>query len=432
MAKALTALAVSKAKPRATPYKIAAGGGLFVLVMPNGAKYWRWKYRYGTTAGGKRKEKTLAIGVFPDVSLAEARDARDSARALHAQGIDPAAARKVAKLARNVPDEDTLEPNARAWLALKKDEWAASHYDKVVCRLENHVFPVLGKRAMRTITVADVLGLLRMIEASGSPPLARGRRKHGGIDTAHRVCQHLSKIFVLGVANGKCDSNPTVDLQGVLKARVSHSFPTITDPMRVGELLRAMEGYRGYFSTRALLRVSPFLFQRPSEMRLAEWTEFDLDAASWAVPAARMKRRKAGKENGEAHLVPLSRQVVAILRDLQLMSGGGRYVFPSVKNPRKPLSANTLGKALETLGFKGQIVPHGFRHMADTLLHELGWSDTAIERQLAHVDGNKVRRIYNQAQYMAERQRMMQAWADYLVRLRDGAEIVSIAARRQG
>lgn len=429
MAQTLTALAVAKAAPRAKPYKLGAGGGLLLLVQPNGSKYWRWKYRY---AG---KEKTLSLGVFPEVSLADARRKRDAARLkLHA-GTDPGAERLAEKIARHVSAENTFEPIAREWLEKKETGWAKSHYDKVLCRIENHVFPYLGKRPISGITIPEALAVLRRVEELGATRVGgeSGRRRLGGIDTAYRVRRHMSQIFVYACAEGKCKTNPAADLEGVLKARVGGSYPTITDPIRVGELLRAIEGYHGYFSTKALLRVSPLLFQRPSEMRMAEWRELDLEKALWAVPAMRMKRRKEGKQNGEPHLVPLSRQAVSILSDLYLMCGDGRYVFPSVKDPRKPLSINTLGKALEKLGFKGELVPHGFRHMADTLLHELGdWSDTAIERQLAHVDGNKTRRIYNQAKYMAERVRMMQAWADYLTRLRDGADVVATPVRRRG
>lgn len=411
MGLALTALEVSKAMPREKPYKLGAGGGLLLLITPAGGKYWRWSYRF---AG---KGKTLALGVFPEVSLGDARVARDRSRALLRSGIDPSAARQVAKIARHVSAETLFEPIAREWMAARKDEWAKSHADKVRLRFTRHVFPYIGKRPIRDITIPETLAVLRRVEARGA------------IDTAYRVRQQISQVFVYAASAGKCDSNPASDLTGVLKARVSHSFPTLTDPTLVGDLLRAIETYRGWFSTRALLRLSPLLFQRPGELRLAEWLEFDLDAALWTVPATRMKRRKAAKENGDPHLVPLSRQAVAILRDLYLMSGAGRYVFPSVQHPRAPLSANTLAQALKKLGYKGKMVPHGFRHMADTLLHELGWDDAAIERQLAHVDTNKVRRVYNQAKYLPERVRMMQAWADYLVQLRDGAEVISFAAR---
>lgn len=414
MDKQLTAMKIAKAAPRAKSYKLGAGRGLFLLVKPAGGKYWRWKYRFGG------KERELALGVFPEISLAKARLACDQQREQLRQGIDPGAARAAAKIALHVSAANTLEPLAREWMALRAPEWAASHADKVRLRFTRHVFPFIGKRPIRDITVPEVLAVLRRVEARGA------------IDTAYRVRQQLSQVFVYAITEDKCSSNPAADLTGVLTARTSTSFPTLTDPALVGDLLRAIETYRGYFSTRALLRLSPLLFQRPGELRLAEWPEFDLDGALWTVPAARMKRRKAGKQNGDPHLVPLARQALAILRDLYLMSGAGRWVFPSVQNPRKPLSAATLAKALEKLGYKGQMVPHGFRHMADTLLHELGWADAAIERQLAHVDPNKVRRIYNQAQYMPERTRMMQAWADYLVQLRDGADVVSLAARRAG
>jgi integrase len=402
MGKSLTTLAVKAAEARARDYKLGAGHGLFLLVKVNGAKYWRWKYR------AEGKEKTLALGVYPQVSLADARSARDKALDQQAQGIDPGAVRQAAKLAKHVSAANTLEPIAREWLKLRKDEWSETHADKVRCRLKKNVYPYLGRRPIREITVPEVLAVLRRIEARGA------------VDTAYRVRQHLSQIFVHAATEEKCDRNPAADLVGVLKARVKHSFPTITDPERIGELLRAVEGYRGWFSTRALLRVSPMVFQRPGELRLAEWRDFNLDGALWTVPAARMKRRKAAKLNGDDHLIPLARQVVAILQDLYLMSGAGHYVFPSVQTAHRPLSANTLGKALEKLGFKGELVPHGFRHMADTLLHELGWPDAAIERQLAHVDPHEVRRIYNKAKYLAERRRIMQAWADYLVQLRDG------------
>lgn len=397
----LTALEVAKAAPHDKPYKMGAGGGLLLLVTPAGSKYWRWKYRF---AG---KERQLALGVYPEVSLADARVARDAQRQLLRTGTDPGAARQAAKLSSRASAENTFEPIAREWMASRAGEWAESHADKVRLRFTRHVFPYIGKRPIRDITIPEALAVLRRVES----------RK--AIDTAYRVRQQMSQVFVYAAGEGKCDSNPAADLADVLKARVSHSFPTLTDPTLVGDLLREIEAYRGWFSTRALLRLSPMLFQRPGELRLAEWPEFDLDAALWTVPAARMKRRKAAKENGDPHLVPLARQAVALLRDLYLMSGAGRYVFPSVQDPRAPLSSNTLAKALERMGFKGKMVPHGFRHMADTLLHELGWADQAIERQLAHVDTNKVRRVYNQAKYLPERTRMMQAWADYLVQLRD-------------
>lgn len=409
VSKSLTAMEAARAAPRDKPYKLGAGRGLFLLVAPTGGKYWRWKYRWGG------REKQLSLGVFPEVGLAAARTACDQQRALLRQGADPAAARQAAKHAQYVTAESTLEPIAREWMALRAPEWAASHADKVRLRFIRHVFPYIGARQIRDITVSDVLAVLRRVEARGA------------IDTAYRVRQQLSQVFVFAITQDRCERNPAADLTGVLAARVSQSFPTLTDPVLVGGLLRAIETYSGWFSTRALLRISPMLFQRPGELRLAEWREFDLETALWTVPAARMKRRKAGKANGPDHLVPLSRQARAILRDLHLMSGAGRYVFPSVQDPRNPLSTNTLSKALEKLGYKGRMVPHGFRHMADTLLHELGWPDAAIERQLAHVDSNKVRRIYNQAQYLPERIRMMQAWADYLVQLRDGNASVPLS-----
>lgn len=411
MAKELTAVAVARAKPRAAAYKLAAGASLSLLVRPDGAKYWRWKYRYGG------KEKTLAIGVYPAVSLAEARRSRDQARALHAQGVDPGAQRRVAKAAQVIAGAHTLELVAREWHEVKCSEWAGSHAVKVLGRLEKDVFPALRNRPIGDVTMPECLAVLRKIEARGA------------IDTARRVRQSLSHIFVYAVATSRCSSNPAADLTGVLRVPEHSRFPTITDPDRIGQLLRAIDVYSGWYSTRATLKLSPLVFVRPTELRLAEWPEFDLAAALWRVPATRMKLRKANKAKATAHLVPLSRQAVAILGDLQLISGRDRYVFPSLARPGEPLSANTVNAALHKMGFKGEIVGHGFRHMASTLLNEQGWEEDAVERQLAHVDGS-TRGIYNQAKYLPERRRMMQAWADYLVTLRDAVDVAPVAPAR--
>lgn len=405
----LTVVAARNARPLDKAYRLAAGKGLYLQVMPNGAKYWRQKYRFAGI------QKLLAHGVFPEVSLADARAARDAARQLLASGVDPGTQRRIDRLSRDAHASNSLETLARLWHAEKSNEWVDTYTVKVLRRLEMHVFPWLGMLPIKDVTAPMILATMRRIHDSGTT------------ETAHRTRNYLSQIFRWAIVRGKADRDPAADLVGAIPASAGRSFPTITEPSRIGELLRAVDVYRGSYVTRFALKMAPLVFTRPGELRLAEWVEFDLDKAEWSVPAMRLKMRKAKKATAEAHVVPLSRQVLALLQELRPLSGSGRYVFPGERTASRPMSENTINSAFARMGFKGEIVAHGLRHMASTALNEKGWSADAIERQLAHQDLNRIRGIYNKAQYLEERRQMMQAWADYLDELR--AEVPVIARR---
>jgi integrase len=394
----LTDNSIRGAKPLEKPYKLGDGGGLYLLINPNGSRWWRLKYRYGS------KEKLLSLGVYPDVPLKAVRERRDDARRQLASGIDPGAKRKAEKVAQ----ADTFEAVAREWFTKFSANWADSHSSKVLRRLEVDVFPWLGDRAVGQVTPPQLLEVLRRVEARGA------------LDTAHRIHQNCGQIFRYAVATGRAERDPAADLRGALPPAVGRHFASIKEPARVGALLRSIEGYEGTLIARCALRLAPLVFVRPGELRQAEWTEFDLDAAEWRIPAERMKARIL-------HIVPLSQQAVSILRELQAATGSGRYLFPSVRTIARPMSNNTLNAALRRLGYTtDDMTAHGFRSMASTLLNEQGWHRDAIERQLAHGERNEVRAAYNYAEYLPERRKMMQAWAAYLDGLRDGANVVPI------
>lgn len=400
----LTDTAARKAKPKAKPYKLTDAAALYLEVMPTGAKYWRMQYRH---AG---KPKRLAFGVYPEVSLADARAKRDAARAVIREGRDPAAERKAAK-ARTVLDSGiTFGAIAAEWLSKQ----AATMSDATMRKAQwmMALSQPLDALPLSSITAPDVLAVLRKIEAAGNN------------ETAHRVKQRIGQVFRYAIATGRANRDPSADLRGALAPPVSKSRAAVTDPAQVAELLRAIAGYQGQFATCCALKLSPLVFVRPGELRHAEWTEFDLDAAEWRIPAHKMKMR-------EAHTVPLAPQAVAILRDLHPLTGGWRYCFPSLRTADRPMSENTINAALRRLGYdKETMTGHGFRAMASTRLNEMGWAPDVIERQLAHAERNKVRAAYNRAQHMAERRKMMAAWADYLDALRDGTvNVVAIRAK---
>ena len=397
----LTDTAVRNAKPKDKPYKKADERGLYLLVKPAG-KYWRFDYRFT----GKRK--TLALGVYPDVSLADAREHRDQARKLLAAGNDPAMVKRVQK----IEDKNTLEVVAREWFAIKSVKWADSNARVIIARLEKNVFPWLGDQSINTVTAQDVLTVLKRIEARGA------------IETAHRVKQYLSQIFRYAIASQVATQDPTAALFEALTPTTKKHYASIKDPKAVGGLLRALDGYAGSFITCCALRLAPLVFVRPGEPRQAEWKEFDLDNAEWRIPAERMKM-------SAPHLVPLSRQALAILQELHPLTGYGRYLFPSARSTVRPMSDNTINAALRRMGFaKDEMTGHGFRSMASTLLNEQGWHRDAIERQLAHAERDSVRAAYNYAEHLPERREMMQAWADFLDSLRQGADVVPIRSRR--
>ena len=403
----LTDTAIRNAKPRAKSYKLTDGAGLYLEVMPNGSRYWRMRYRV------TGKDTRLAFGVYPEVSLSEARQRRDDVRRALRDGRDPAAERKADKVRAALSGETTFEGVAGQWLASQKKSMAPITYAKAERTLEAKVHPWLGARPIAEIDAPEVLAVLKRIEAGGAH------------ETAHRVKARIGQVFRYAIAHGLATRDPSADLRGALAPVVSRSHAAVTDPADVGDLLRALDGYAGHLPTRCALRIAPLLFVRPGELRHAEWAEFDLEGALWRIPASKMKMR-------EAHAVPLSDQAVAILRELHPLTGRGRYLFPGLRTPAEPMSENTINAALRRMGFdKDTMTGHGFRAMASTRLNEMGWAPDVIERQLAHGERNKVRAAYNRAQYMAERKKMMQAWADYLDGLRAGGKVLAFKRKHK-
>lgn len=391
----LTAAKIRSAKPKARSYKMYDARGLYLQINPCGSKLWRFKYKLG------KREKGFSLGKYPYVSLSEARKLRETYRGQLLSGIDPASARK-AHTASSEEDSRSFEEVAREWFAKKSPVWAISHSSKVIQRLERDIFPWLGRRQIAEIGPRELLGVLRKIESRGA------------IETAHRAKQNCSQIFRYGIAVGRCDRDPSADLTGALAPPKRRHHATIVDPVEVGALLRAIDGYVGSQVTRLALRLAPLVFVRPGELRAAEWNEINLVADEWRIPAAKMKMNSV-------HVVPLSIQAHAIIEELAKLTGSGRFVFPSIRSKRYCMSANTLNAALRRLGYSSEeMTTHGFRRMASTLLNELGWNRDAIERQLAHTERDAVRAAYNCAEYLPERRRMMQAWADCLDNLRNG------------
>jgi integrase len=402
----LTDVKIRSAKPREKSYKLFDSGGLYLEVMSAGGKYWRWKYRF------TGKEKRLAFGVYPDVGLKAARDKRDSARKHVANGIDPGEARRAEKVAQ--ASAESFEAIAREWHSKFLPGWVATHGDRILRRLERDVFPWLGKRPIGEIKALELLSVLRRIE------------NRGALETAHRALQNCGQIFRYAVATGRAERDPTGDLHGAIPPAKEKHHASITDPKRIGELLRTIDAYQGYFVTKCALRIAPLVFVRPGELRHAQWPEIDLEKAEWRIPAERMKMRAQ-------HIVPLARQAIDIFRELEPLTNrvfpsrpnAPRYVFPSIRTHERPMSDNAVLAALRRMGYaKQEMTGHGFRSMASTRLHEQGWNHQAIERQLAHAERNAVSAAYNFAEHLGERRKMMQAWADYLDGLKAGAEVI--------
>lgn len=390
--------AARNAKPREKSYRIADAKGMYLEVTPAGGKYWRMKYRFSG------KEKRLALGVYPDVSLAQARERCGQARKHLANGVDPG----VLKQANKAATENSFEAVAREWHTKFSPGWAPHHADKIIRRLEREVFPWLGSRPIGDINAPELLAVLRRIEARDA------------LETAHRVHQNCGKVFRYAVATGRAQRDPSGDLRGAIPPAQERHHPTITEPKRVGELLRAIAGYSGSNITRYALQLAPLVFVRPGELRKAEWSEFDLDKAEWRIPAHKMKMKAV-------HIVPLSTQAVLILRELHAVTGKGRYVLPGARGKDRHMSENTINAGLRRLGYAvGDMTGHGFRSMASTLLNEQGWNRDAIERQLAHAERDDIRAAYNYAEHLPERRKMMQAWADYLDGLKAGADVIPL------
>jgi len=392
---------VRAAKPRDRAYKLYDERGLFLFVTPTGGRLWRLKYRL------RDREKLISLGAYPDVGLKRAREKRDEARKLLADGVDPSTERQERRTALL----ETFEGVAEEWLELQSKSLAPETISILGSRLKSALYPYLGSKPVAAITAQEVLAALRRIEA-------RGRH-----ETAHRVRALAGRVLRYAVATGRAQHDVAADLKDALAPVKSRNFASVTDPKRVGELMRAIHGYSGQPITAFALRLAPLVFVRPGELRAAEWSEFDLPNAEWRIPGARMKM-------GDPHIVPLSRQALAILRELEPLARGGRYLFPSLRTRDRPMSDNTINAALRRLGYTSEEqTGHGFRSMASTLLNEQGFPPDVIELQLAHAERNKVRAAYNQAQRLPERRKMMQAWADYLDGLRAGGQIVPIKRR---
>jgi len=395
----LTDTRIRTAKPARKPQKLFDGGGLFLLVGPTGGKLWRLKYRFGGI------EKLLAIGTYPQTSLAEARQKRDEARVLLEKGIDPGDTKKAQKAAET-QETETFEVIAREWHNKFSSSWADSHGSKIIRRLELYVFPWLGSRPIRAITAPELLTVLRRIESKGT------------LETAHRAQQNCGQVFRYAVATGRAERDPTGDLRGAIPPASGKHFASITDPKEIAGLLRSIDDYRGSIVIRCALQLAPLVFVRPGELRHAEWSEINFDVSEWRIPREKMK-------SGVQHIVPLSRQALNVLQEIQPLTGHGRYIFPSPRTDKRPMSSNAILSALRRMGYaKEEMSGHGFRSMASTLLNEQGWNRDAIERQLAHAERNSVRAAYNYAEFLSERKRMMQAWADYLTAIKSGAKII--------
>ena len=402
----LSDTAVKKAKPEAKPYKMADGGGMYLEVMPTGSKYWRLKYRFGG------KEKRLAFGVYPDVSLAQARDRRDDARKLLANGIDPGAVKQAQKASDVALNENSFEVIAREWFEKHSPNWKENHSSKIIARLENDIFPWIGARPVGEIAAPALLAAIRRIEARGA------------LETAHRALACCGQVFRYAVATGRAERDPTGDLRGALPpVKKDKHFAAITEPKKVGELMRDIDGYQGSYIVKSAFKLSPLLFVRPGELRKMEWKDVNLDKSEWIYHVSK---------TDTMHIVPLARQAVEVLREIQPLTGRGMYVFHGERDHDRPMSDNAIRSALRRMGWANdEMTPHGFRAMASTILDNMGYKQEWLERQLAHEEANKVKAAYKREawrMYLPERVAMMQAWADYLDKLKAGAVVIPLRA----
>ena len=397
----LTDTAVRTAKPADKPRKIFDGGGLYLEISPAGGKWWRLKYRFDG------KEKRLSLGVYPDVPLKAARDKRDEARKLLALGTDPSDNRKAIKSGRMERAANSFEVLAREWFTKYSENWAATHSDRIIRRFARDVFPWIGERPIAEITAPEILATVRKIEARGA------------LETAHRALSTCGQVFRYAVATGRAQRDPTGDLRGALPPFKGNHFAAITDPKRVGQLLREIDGYQGTFAVNCALRIAPMVFVRPGELRFAQWADVALDKAEWRYTATK---------TDTPHIVPLATQAVAILRELHAVTGHGQYLFPGGRSPRRAMSDNAILAALRRMGIaKDEMSGHGFRAMARTILDEvLGVRPDLIEHQLAHAVRDPNGRAYNRTAHLPERRKMMQQWADYLDKLKAGADVIPL------
>ena len=395
----LSELKVRNAKPKEKFYKLTDGDGLYIHVTEKGAKLWRFRYRFGG------KEKLLALGSYPEVSLLDARQRRDEARRQLANGIDPGAVRKAQKQA-NVQGTETFEVIAREWHGRFISTWTEGHAETIMSRLERDLFPWIGKRPIAEIKAPELLAVLRRVESRGA------------LESAHRIRTICGQVFRYAVATGRAERDPSADLKGALPQPQEKHRAAITEPKEVAALLRAIESYEGSFIVKCALKLAPLVFVRPGELRHAEWEEINLENAEWNIPGSKMKMR-------EPHLVPLSRQAIEILTELKKLTGAGRYVFPG-RTSQRPMSDNAILATLRRMGYtKEEMSGHGFRAMARTILDEiLQVRPDFIEHQLAHAVRDPNGRAYNRTAHLNERRKMMQQWADYLEQLKIGAKVL--------
>lgn len=397
----LTNTAIKNAKPGAKPAKLFDERGLFLIVTPSGGKWWRFRYKLDN------KEKLLSLGVYPDVGLKDARQRRDDARKLLADGIDPGENRKAVKAAKVERGANSFEVVAREWYAKYSPNWAEHHGDRIIRRFERDIFPWVGGRPIADVTAPELLAAVRRIE------------NRGALETAHRALGNCGQVFRYAIATGRAQRDPTGDLRGALPPVKGEHFAAVTEPKQAAELLRTLDNYQGTLPVACALRLAPLVFVRPGELRSAEWTDIDLDTAEWRYTVTKTKTE---------HIVPLATQAVAILRELHALTGSGRYVFPGARTNGRPMSDNAILAAMRRMSIgKDEMSGHGFRAMARTILDEvLEVRTDLIEHQLAHAVKDPNGRAYNRTAHLPERKKMMQQWADYLDKLKAGAEVIPL------
>lgn len=396
---ALTDTAIRTAKPGTKPIKMSDEKGLYLILNPNGSKWWRLDYRF------EGKRKTLSMGVYPDISLKDARERRDTARKQLANGIDPGEHRKASKAARTDALANSFEVIAREWFKKNEPTWVPGHADKIIRRFERDIFPWIGAKPVADLTAPEMLTAVRRIESRGA------------LETAHRAMQNCGQVLRYAVATGRAVRDISADLKGALPPAKETHLAAVTEPAQVAPMLRAFDDYSGSFVTKCALRLAPLVFVRPGELRNAEWADIDLDNAEWRYLVTKTQT---------PHIVPLSRQAVEILTELHALTGRGRYVFPGARTTSRPMSDNAILAAMRRMNIgKDEMTGHGFRAMARTILDEvLGVRPDFIEHQLAHSVRDPNGRAYNRTAHLDERRKMMQLWADYLDKLKAGAEVI--------
>lgn len=399
----LTETQVRNAKPSLKPLRLFDAGGMYLEIAPNGGKWWRLKYRH------LGKEKRMSLGVYPDVGLKIARERRNEARKLLTDGVDPSENRKAIRASQVERSGNSFEVVAREWFGKYSPSWAACHSSRIIRRFEKDIFPWLGDRPVAEIKAKELLAVIRRLE------------QRGVLETAHRALASCGQVFRYAVATGRAERDPTGDLRGALPPVKGEHFAAITEPKKVGMLLRVLDGYDGSLVVQCALKLAPLVFVRPGELRMAEWEDIDFDQAEW---------RYMVNKTDTQHIVPLAMQSLAILRTLQSLTGGGKYVFPSSRSFKRPMSDNAILAAMRRMGIsKEEMSGHGFRAMARTILDEvLNARPDLIEHQLAHAVRDPNGRAYNRTAHLVERKKMMQMWADYLDGLKKGAEVIQLSA----